>query len=101
MGQPKTAIHLRAVIELMEATLAPVNCDDPVCLIKKLRPENILFDAQQQFIEHVEQYTLADLAEPAVSITGLLNKGKRNWISYSREMTELKSGPMPGPGLYS
>lgn len=78
LGQPKEAIHLRAVIELMEATLAPVNCDDPVCLIKKnCVLKNILFDAQQQFLEHVEQYTLADLAEPAVSIVKLLNKGKR------------------------
>lgn len=78
LGQPKEAIRLRAVIELMEATLAPVNCDDPVCLIKKnCVLKNILFDAQQQFLEHVGQYTLADLAEPAVSIVKLLNKGKR------------------------
>lgn len=79
LGQPGENINLRTVIELMEATLAPVNCDDPVCLIKKSCVlKNILFDAQQQFLEHVEQYTLADLAEPAVSIIGLLNKGKRS-----------------------
>ena len=79
LGQPKEAIHLRAVIELMEATLAPVNCDEPVCIIKKnCVLKNILFDAQRQYLEHVEQYTLADLAEPAVSIISLLNKGKKN-----------------------
>lgn len=78
LGQPKEAIHLRAVIELMEATLAPVNCVDPVCLIKKnCVLKNILFEAQRQFLEHVEHYTLADLAEPAVSIISLLNKGKK------------------------
>ncbi|MDP2265305.1 MAG: Rrf2 family transcriptional regulator [Thiobacillus sp.] len=78
LGQPKEAIDLRSVIELMEATLAPVNCDDPVCLIKKnCRLKNILFEAQRQFLEHVEHYTLADLAEPTVSIVSLLNMGKR------------------------
>ena len=77
LGQPGENINLRTVIELMEATLAPVNCDDPVCRIKKnCVLKTILFDAQQQFLAHVEQYTLANLAEPAVSIIGLLNKGK-------------------------
>lgn len=78
LGQPKEAIDLRSVIELMEATLAPVNCDDPVCIIKKnCTLKNILFEAQRQFLEHVEHYTLADLAEPTVSIISLLNMGKR------------------------
>jgi len=78
LGQSKEAINLRSVIELMEATLAPVNCDDPVCIIKKnCSLKNILFEAQRQFLEHVEHYTLADLAEPTVSIVSLLNMGKR------------------------
>lgn len=78
LGQPKEAIDLRRVIELMEATLAPVNCDDPVCIIKKnCTLKNILFEGQRQFLEHVERYTLADLAEPTVSIVSLLNKSRR------------------------
>lgn len=78
LGQPKEAIDLRSVIELMEATLAPVNCDDPVCIIKKsCSLKNILFGAQQQYLEHVAHYTLADLAEPTVSIVSLLNLGRR------------------------
>jgi Rrf2 family nitric oxide-sensitive transcriptional repressor len=78
LGQPKEAINLRSVIELMEATLAPVNCDDPVCIIKKnCALKNILFEGQRQFLEHVERYTLADLAEPTVSIVSLLNKHTR------------------------
>ncbi|HEY9097319.1 MAG TPA: Rrf2 family transcriptional regulator [Thiobacillus sp.] len=78
LGQPKETINLRTVIELMEATLAPVNCDDPLCRIKQCCAlRNILFDAQRQFLEHVEQFTLANLAEPAVSIIGLLNKTQR------------------------
>ncbi len=79
LGKPKEKIDLRSVIELMEATLAPVNCDDPVCIIKKnCTLKNILFEAQRQFMEHVEHYTLADLAEPSVSIVSLLNKVKRD-----------------------
>jgi Rrf2 family nitric oxide-sensitive transcriptional repressor len=78
LGQPKEAINLRTVIELMEATLSPVNCDEPVCIIKKkCTLKNILFEAQRQFLDHVERYTLADLAEPTVSIVSLLNKRKR------------------------
>ncbi|PKO71096.1 MAG: BadM/Rrf2 family transcriptional regulator [Betaproteobacteria bacterium HGW-Betaproteobacteria-17] len=78
LGQPKESIDLRRVIELMEATLAPVNCDDPVCVIKKnCTLKNILFEGQRQFLEHVEHYTLADLAEPTVSIVRLLNKSRR------------------------
>lgn len=78
LGRPKEAINLRQVIELMEATLTPVNCDDPVCLIRKnCTLKNILFEAQRLFLEHVGQYTLADLAEPAVSLSGLLKRGKR------------------------
>ncbi|OZA30675.1 MAG: BadM/Rrf2 family transcriptional regulator [Hydrogenophilales bacterium 17-61-9] len=79
LGQPKEAINLRSVIELMEATLAPVNCDDPICIIKKsCTLKNILFEAQRQYLEHVERYTLADLAEPAVSIVYLLNVDQRD-----------------------
>lgn len=78
LGQPKETINLRRVIELMEATLAPVNCDDPVCIIKKnCTLKNILFEGQRQFLEHVERYTLADLAEPTVSIVSLLKKSRR------------------------
>lgn len=78
LGQPKESIDLRRVIELMEATLAPVNCDDPVCIIKKnCTLKNILYEGQRQFLEHVERYTLADLAEPTVSIVSLLNKSRR------------------------
>ncbi len=79
LGQPSRAINLRTVIELMEATLAPVNCDDPVCLIRKnCTLKNILFEAQQHFLEHVGRYTLADLAEPRVSLARLLSGGGRS-----------------------
>lgn len=77
LGQAKETINLRTVIELMEATLSPVNCDSPICIIRKnCTLKNILFDAQRQFLAHVEQYTLADLAEPTTTIMRLLSKTK-------------------------
>ncbi len=79
LQQPKNAINLRSVIELMEATLTPVNCDDPVCLINKnCTLKKILHEAQRQFLEYVGRYTLADLAEPEVSIISLLSQRKRS-----------------------
>ncbi len=79
LGQDPAAINVRSIIELMETTLLPVNCDSPVCILKKnCALKNILFDAQRQFLEHVGQFTLADLAEPKVSIVSLLNKVKRS-----------------------
>jgi len=42
------------------------------CILK-----NILFEAQRKFLAHVGHYTLAGLAEPAVSSVSLLNRGRR------------------------
>lgn len=84
LGQPLEAINLRSVIELMEATLTPVNCDDPVCLIYQgCTLKNILFQAQRKFLEHVGQYTLADLVEPAAPLTALFGKPGRAAVSRS------------------
>ena len=78
LGQPRESINLRSVVELMEATLSPVNCTDPVCRIaKKCTLKTILFSAQRQFLEHVGQYTLADLTEPGKAIASLLDRDKR------------------------
>lgn len=77
LGQARESITLRAVIELMESTLAPVNCEEPACIIrKKCALKHILFDAQLRFLEHAEQYTLADLVDPAVKIVSLLNRAR-------------------------
>jgi Rrf2 family nitric oxide-sensitive transcriptional repressor len=77
LGQPREAINLRSVIELMEATLTPVNCDEPVCLIRRdCALKAILFDAQRQFLEHVGRYTLADLVAPAAPVAALFGKSR-------------------------
>jgi Rrf2 family nitric oxide-sensitive transcriptional repressor len=77
LGRPSEAINLRAVIELMEATLTPVNCEEPLCLIRSnCTLKTILFDAQRQFMEHVGRFTLADLSEPSAPVALLLGPGR-------------------------
>ena len=79
LGQPKEAINLRTVIELMEATLSPVSCDSPICIIRKnCMLKNILCDAQRQFLAHVGQYTLADLVEPTRAMVQFFHQAKAN-----------------------
>lgn len=74
LGRAKEAINLRNVIELMETTLTPVNCDEPICIITKhCALKTILFEAQRHFLEHAGRYTLADLVEPASPLMGLLS----------------------------
>lgn len=78
LARSTDAINLRSVIELMEATLAPVNCDEPACLIRgNCRLQTILFDAQRQFLETVGHYTLADLVAPATPLVRLLHPSAR------------------------
>lgn len=62
LGKQKDEINLRAVIELMEVTLQPVNCEVPVCRINQsCQLRKLLDQAQTKYLEHTEQFTLADL----------------------------------------
>lgn len=65
LGQRPTEITLRAVVEQMEQTLAPVNCLEPHCaLLQHCRLKGLLFEAQEKFLAHLEQKTLAELVQP-------------------------------------
>ena len=62
LGTSAENINLRAVLEHMEKTLDPINCDTPMCHIRgvcQLKP--ILLEAQSQYLEHMGKYTLADI----------------------------------------
>jgi len=62
LGAAAETINLRQVVELMEATLVPVNCHVPLCkLEKKCRLKGILFQAQADYLSSLENYTLADI----------------------------------------
>ncbi|PHS68121.1 MAG: BadM/Rrf2 family transcriptional regulator [Methylophaga sp.] len=64
LGCEANKISLKAVIELMENTLEPVNCTHPLCLIAgacKLR--GMLWEAQQQYLNYLAPRTVADLID--------------------------------------
>lgn len=62
LGKNKKDINLREIIELMEVTLNPVNCDVPMCRINNsCELKKFLHQAQAKYLEHVEQFTLEDI----------------------------------------
>ncbi len=62
LGAVAESINLRQVIELMETTLAPVNCYEPLCKLEQnCRLKGILFQAQADYLSSVEKYSLADI----------------------------------------
>lgn len=64
LGKSANEINLREIISLMEVTLLPVNCKEPICRIEQgCQLKEILFQAQEQFLSYVEQYSLADLVK--------------------------------------
>jgi len=69
LGRPANEIIIADVISLMESTLMPVNCEQPMCGIKQgCKLAEILFEAQDKYLAHLKQYSLADLI-PANSQT--------------------------------
>lgn len=62
LGIATEAVSVKAVVELMEHTLAPVNCESPPCVLnKRCELKAILWDAQQQYLDYLQQFTVADL----------------------------------------
>lgn len=62
LGEQPKNISIRAVVELMEQTLEPVNCETPLCVLNKgCELKGILWDAQQQYLRHLDTFTLQDL----------------------------------------
>lgn len=70
LNRPAHQINCREIIETMEATLTPINCQTPPCLIRgHCRLAGYLVQAQQAFLNHMQQFTLADLLSPALADT--------------------------------
>jgi len=63
LGKPAARINLRDVIEALEPTLNPVNCQQPTkCrLLPDCRLKRVLNDAVRQYLAVVNDYTLADV----------------------------------------
>lgn len=65
LGVNAKSIRLKDVLVHMEKTLDPINCDTPMCHIKgacQLKP--LLVQAQQAYLDYLDQYTLDDLIHP-------------------------------------
>ncbi len=62
LGVAASEISLRAVVEYMENTLDPINCESPMCRISGaclLKP--ILVDAQNQYLDYLGNFSIEDL----------------------------------------
>lgn len=64
LGVPPSKISLRNVVELMEKTLDPVNCDSPICTLRSAcQLKGILCQAQEQYLAHLAKHSLKDLID--------------------------------------
>lgn len=62
LGRPPQEIFLREVVELMEPTLKPVNCEHPLCSLNpRCQLKGVLFEAQELYLSHLEKFTLQDI----------------------------------------
>ena len=66
-------IGVADVVTEMEQTLVPINCDEPVCAINSsCSLKSILWQAQQEYLTYLKQYTVADVInDPTVQILKL------------------------------
>lgn len=65
LGIAPEDLSLRAVVERMENILEPVNCQQPVCFFDGVcHLKGVLFQAQEAYLAHIGQYSLADLIRP-------------------------------------
>lgn len=67
LAKPASQINLRAVVELMETTLSPVNCHEPMCLIENsCLLKTYLYQAQESYLAHLGQFSLGDIVNSQV-----------------------------------
>lgn len=68
LGCPSHQIPLDQVVRLMEQTLDPVNCHTPVCVLNEVcQLKGVLWEAQRHYLDHLSQFTLADMLTPKTS----------------------------------
>lgn len=76
LARPPQDISLGAVVRAMEATLNPVNCNQPVCRLRtncRLKP--ILNRAMESFVSTLDEYTLADVSQQEVQALLVIDAG--------------------------
>lgn len=71
-----STISVGQVVRRLEATLNPVNCDEPACCIKEvclLKPA--LNEAMEAFLAVLDKYTLAEITQNERHLVNLLHTG--------------------------
>ena len=64
LGSAPQDVRLNDVVVLMEQTLEPVNCKEPLCaLTSACKLKGVLLQAQDEYLAHLAQFTLADLVD--------------------------------------
>jgi len=64
LARSEQEISLGTVVRAMEATLDPINCNQPLCRLKvSCRLKSILNRAVESFIDTLDEYTLADISQ--------------------------------------
>lgn len=72
LGRPAQKINIGELVRLMEPSLEPINCAEPLCaLMPGCRFKSVLEEASKAFIETIDQYSLADMVENDVEILKL------------------------------
>lgn len=64
LAVPPKEISVRELVELMEQTLEPVNCNAPPCALNNVcLLKGILWQAQSNYLTHLEKFTIEDLID--------------------------------------
>jgi Rrf2 family nitric oxide-sensitive transcriptional repressor len=65
LGKAPEQIKLDAIVRLMETSLQPVNCKEPICILAgHCKLARHLQQASEAFTSYLSQVSLADLADP-------------------------------------
>lgn len=75
LNHSSDTIKLGEVVRKMEANLEMVDCEKPVCpIIPVCQLKNILNQARDAFLNHLDGYSLADINQQPEQLLQLLNK---------------------------
>ncbi len=79
LARPASKINLREVLEAVEETLVPINCDNPSCrIVSTCKLKGIVGEAQEAFLDVFGRYHLDDLQKEPQRLEQLLK-----WYPYA------------------
>lgn len=97
LGLPASKINLRNVVEAVEETLTPINCNEPVCrIVSACRLKSIAAEAQEAFLSVLGKYTLRDIQQDPQRLEQLLKWHQPTGASQSSHSGGPRAGAMCG-----